>query len=424
MHQAAGGRGLAMTVVIAAYVLSYFHRFAPAGIAQDLAAAFQTSAASLGVLAATYFYVYTVMQIPTGILVDTLGPRRILTLGGLVAALGSALFGFAPDLNVALIGRTLVGLGVSVVFIAMLKLIAVWFDERRFATLVGLAMLLGNLGSVLAGTPLATATELASWRHIFAAAAGVSALLGIAAWFCIREGAAHQAGSPVMSRAAVWQALRGVLANRATWPAVWANFGVGGSYFAFAGLWATPYLMQVHGLDRLQAAHHLSLCFAGFAFGCLAIGSLSDRLRSRKPVLIGGTVVYCALWLVWLSALRMPVGVSYALFLLMGFATASFSLTWACAKEVNPPQLSGISTSIANMGCFLAGALLQPAVGAVMDLGWDGSIVDGVRRYAVEDFRAGIALLTGAGFLGLVASLFVRETGCRNIWQATASSRA
>ena len=147
-------RWLMLGVVASAYVLSFFQRFAPAGIAQDLAAAFQTSATSLGVLAATYFYVYTVMQIPTGILADTLGPRRILALGGIIGGLGSFLFGMAPSLDAALLGRTLIGLGVSVTFIAMLKLIAVWFEENRFATMVGVCMLVGNMGSVLAGAPL------------------------------------------------------------------------------------------------------------------------------------------------------------------------------------------------------------------------------------------------------------------------------
>ena len=140
-----------LAVVAGAYVLSFFHRFAPAGIAQDLAVSFQTTAASLGVLAATYFYVYTVMQVPTGILVDTLGPRRILLLGAIVACAGSILFGLAPSMQVALVGRTLVGLGVSVTFIAMLKIIAVWFDEKHFATLTSMQMPVSNLGSVLAG---------------------------------------------------------------------------------------------------------------------------------------------------------------------------------------------------------------------------------------------------------------------------------
>ncbi len=423
MQVPASGRMLAMAVVIAAYVLSFFHRFAPAGIAQDLAAAFHTSAASLGVLAATYFYVYTLMQVPTGILVDTLGPRRILLLGGLVAAAGSALFGLAPDLDTALIGRTLVGLGVSVVFIAMLKLIARCFDERRCATLVGLSMLLGNLGSVLAGTPLAAVAQVTSWRGVFLGAAVLSTLLAVACWFFIRERRAADAPAPRFDRTVVLGGLSGVLKNRATWPAVCVNFGIGGSFFAFAGLWATPYLVQVHGLSRVEAASHLSLYFAGFAVGCFAIGSLSDRLGRRKPVLMAGTALYCALWLVWLSALRMPLAASFALFALMGLATASFSLTWACAKEVNPPQLSGMSTSVTNMGGFLAAALLQPAVGALMDAGWDGAIVDGVRLYSVTTFRLGIGLLAAASLFGALSTCFLRETGCRNIWRpATASA--
>ena len=132
-------RWLMLGVVASAYVLSFFQRFAPAGIAQDLAASFQTSAASLGVLAATYFYVYTVMQLPTGILVDTLGPRRVLFAGGLIAGGGSLLFGMAQSLDAALLGRTLIGLGVSVTFISMLKVIAVWFEEHRFASVVGMS---------------------------------------------------------------------------------------------------------------------------------------------------------------------------------------------------------------------------------------------------------------------------------------------
>ena len=134
---------------------------------QDLAAAFETSAASLGVLAATYFYVYTLMQVPTGILADTLGPRRILALGGLIGGAGSFLFGMAPTLELALVGRTLIGLGVSVTFIAMLKLIAVWFEENRFATMVGICMLIGNLGSVLAGAPLSAVAQATGWRGVF-----------------------------------------------------------------------------------------------------------------------------------------------------------------------------------------------------------------------------------------------------------------
>lgn len=413
-------RLLMLAVVIAAYVLSFFQRFAPAGIAQDLAAAFQTSAASLGALAATYFYVYTVMQVPTGVLVDTLGPRRVLLLGGLVAGGGSLLFGLADGLNGALVGRTLVGLGVSVVFISMLKIIAVWFEERRFATVVGLSMLLGNLGSVLAGAPLSFAAQAVGWRSVFVAVGIVSLVLGTLCWLLVRDRLTASATTlGQVDRTVVLGGLLSVLRNPATWPAAAVNFGIAGSFFAFAGLWATPYLTQVQGMNRATASTHLSVYFAAFALGCLVMGSVSDRLRRRKPVVLISAHLYGVIWLVWLSGIVLPTTATYPLFALMGLATASFTLTWACAKEVNPPQLSGMSTSVTNIGGFLGGALLQPLVGWAMDLSWQGTMADGLRVYAVEDFRLGFMLLAGVAWFGALTAWRIRETHCRNIWKET-----
>ena len=89
-----------------------------------------------------------------------------------------------------------------------------------------------------------------------------------------------------MPWAQVWSGFKLVLGNRDTWPTVLTNAGISGSFFAFAGLWATPYLMQVHGMSRAVASVHLSLWFGGFAIGCFFIGTLSDRLGWRKPVMM------------------------------------------------------------------------------------------------------------------------------------------
>ena len=413
-------RWLALGVVAAAYVLSFFQRFAPAGIAQDLAVAFQTSAASLGVLAATYFYVYTLMQIPTGILADTLGPRKILALGGIIGGLGSFMFGFAPTLDWALAGRTLIGLGVSVTFIAMLKLIAVWFEESRFATMVGICMLVGNMGSVLAGAPLSGLAQATGWRGVFIGVGIVSLLLAVGCWVIVRDrpDTASSTAVPRFDRPVVLPALLSVIRNRATWPAILVNTGMSGAFFTFAGLWATPYLIQVHGMPRAVAASHLSLWFGGFAVGCFFIGTLSDRIGRRKPVLIVASHIYAAIWLIWLSGATMLPWLSYTLFGLMGLATAGFSLTWACAKEVNSPLLSGMSTSVANMGGFLAGALLQPLFGWIMDLGWKGEMLNGGRVYDLAAWRSGMLVVALCALMGATATWWIRETRCRNIWQA------
>jgi sugar phosphate permease len=417
-------RTLALTLAILAYLLSFFHRVAPAAIARDLAAAFETSAASLGVLAATYFYVYTVMQVPTGVLADTLGPRKILALGGLVAGAGSLLFGLAPSFPIAVVGRTLVGLGVAVAFIAMLKLIAVWFEEHRFATLTGAAMFIGNVGSVLAGAPLAWAAQAAGWRSVFVTVGVTSLVIGVVSWFLVKdhpseaEGGSRTHGTRV-DRTAWLGGLATVLRNRATWPGFFVNLGIAGSFFAFAGLWAVPYLTQVQGLSRALASNHISLYFLGFAIGAALIGRLSDRMGKRKPLMVAGAALHALGWLVWLQGGALPLAATYTLCAVMGLLTASLTLSWACAKEVNPPLLSGMATSVVNVGVFLGPAILQPLVGWAMDRNWSGTVQEGVRIYSAADYRIGFVLMLVSATVGAAATLFVRETGCRNIWRGS-----
>lgn len=412
-------RSIVLLLAIGAYLLSFFHRVAPAAIAGDLAAAFETSAASLGVLAATYFYVYTLMQIPTGVLADTLGPRKILTLGGLVAGAGSLLFGLAPTFEMAVIGRTLVGLGVSVAFIAMLKLIAVWYEENRFATLTGAAMFIGNLGSVSAGAPLAWAAQAAGWRTVFVVVGVLSLAIGAASWFLVKDrpGEAPSAAPGARIDRTAWLGnLMMVMKNRATWPGFFVNMGIAGSLFSFAGLWAVPYLTQVHGLTRAAASNHVSVYFIGFAFGCVLIGPLSDRMGRRKPLMVGGALLHALGWWLWIASGPLPSALTYTLCGAMGLVTASLTLSWACAKEVNPPLLSGMATSVVNVGVFLGPAILQPLVGWVMDQGWQGAMEGGARLYSPGDYNGGLVLMAGFAAMGAAATFFVRETGCRNIW--------
>jgi sugar phosphate permease len=410
-------RWTTFALVVSAYVLSFFHRVAPATVANDLQQAFHASAAALGGLAATYFYVYTLMQIPTGILVDTLGPRRILTLGGVVAGVGALLFGYADSLTDASIGRLLVGLGVSVTFIAMLKLNAAWFHDRHFGTSVGLAILLGNVGAVLAATPLAAALQYVSWRTVFAAIGLLSIVLAAITWFFVRNHPG-EAGLPSMRELdgktahlpheGHWLAgLLTVLRNRATWPGFWVNLGSAGSFFAFAGLWAVPYLRDVHGMERGIATQHTSMLLAGFAIGALSVGTLSDRLGRRRPVLIAAGLVYLLCWLPLVFAVDLPRLLSYSLFLFMGLGAASFTLSWACVKEVNKHSLSGMATSVVNTGAFLGAGILQPLVGWVIDR---ASAEGGVPSY-----QAGMWILFGFVVLGFAGGLRIRETYCRYV---------
>lgn len=419
-------RWTAFAVVGAAYVLSFFHRFAPAAIAGDLQAAFDIQAAALGSLAATYFYIYTLMQIPTGVLADTLGPRRIVAAGGVVAGLGALLFAMADGFAMASAGRLLVGLGVSVTFIALLKLNAAWFSERHFGALAGLTLLLGNLGSVLAAAPLAWTLRYLSWREVFVVVALLSLFLAWLAWWLVRDDP-RQMGlpSPREREGAAahpahhghwFDGLREVAGKRASWPGFFVNLGMAGSLFAFAGLWAVPLLALGHGWERDAATAHTTLLLASFALGAFFIGTLSDRLGLRKPVILAACGLYLACWLPLLAGWRLAPGWSYALFMLMGLGASGFTLTWASAKEVNRHAFSGMATSLVNTGAFLGAAILQPLVGWAMDRAAMGA--GDAAAAALAQYRVGVLVLAGFAAFGLLAAFALRETRCRYVAEA------
>ncbi len=202
------------------------------------------------------------------------------------------------------------------------------------------------------------------------------------------------------------KALTQVLANPATWPGFFVNLGIGGSFLAFAGLWAVPFLQQVYGMPRNVAAQHGSLVLLGVAFGALFIGWLSDRLRNRRGVMRVFVFLYALSWIPWLVHWQPSLLTSHLWCLLMGLLIPGFVLNWTVAKEVNRPEHAGMATSVVNVGIFLGAGILQPLVGWVLD-----------RGRAAGDLAAAwdnaLMLLAGSAAFGALATLFVRETGRR-----------
>ncbi|MDB5903996.1 MAG: major facilitator superfamily 1 [Betaproteobacteria bacterium] len=383
-----------------AFWLSFFHRVAPAALASELTRTFDVSGAALGALAATYFYVYALMQLPAGVLADTLGPRKLLTAGTLLAGIGSLLFAGAGTLATAAIGRTLVGLGVSVVFICVLKSNADWFDERRFATATGLANVVGIVGAFAATVPLAWLITVVSWRSVFAAVGVGSIALAALIWWKAQDAPAR-ARAANAARDPWYRGLIAVVRNRATWPPFWVNFGLSGTNMSFIGLWAVPFLIGAHGMSAVVASRHTSLMLAGYACATGLVGWWSDRLQRRRPLMLGAGLLYLACWIAWL--IGVPPGWTYVVAFLMGTVVSGLALSWACAKEVNEPAHAGMATSVANVGGFLAAGILQPLVGWTLDTAAPG------------DYRPALVVFALFTCTGLAGAVFIRETRCRNI---------
>src|SRR5439155_540643 len=170
--------GLAATYYLAAFYL----RSSPAVMTTELMRDFGISASQLGNFSAVYFYAYIAMQIPTGVLVDSWGARRLLIGGAIAAAIGTCLFGATSSYWVASIGRLIVGAATAVGWVVTLKLASHWFPRERFAMLSGLGLMMGNVGALVAQVPLRLLVEQFGWRAVALGSAAVVLLVGAAAW--------------------------------------------------------------------------------------------------------------------------------------------------------------------------------------------------------------------------------------------------
>lgn len=407
---------LTLTVI---YILVFFHRMAPGVLADDLMASFGVTGAELGSIAASYFIVYVLMQVPAGVLADRLGQRITITAGNIVAGAGSILFALAPTYEIAWAGRFFVGLGVSVVFINFLKTNANWFSDRKFAFMSGLTIFAGNMGSLLSASPLAAALEHYSWRGIFVAAGLFSLLLAGVAALVIRN-RPEDAGFPPVNpphpdasaaRGHWLRDVRHVLGIRAVWTEFWVGFGSTGSLYAFMGLWGVPFLRDTRGLPRDAAAMYIMAMMVGYSFGMLCLGWCSDHLGKRRPVLLGTSFLYLLTWSAVLFLPWTPGPAGLGLFALLGFTGTASVVSIVVAKDIAPAALSGTATSLANAGVYAGTAIMQPLIGWGLDLFWNGGMAGSARMYSAGNYRMAFVPILLAAVMALVCSFITRETG-------------
>ncbi|APV52358.1 MFS transporter [Betaproteobacteria bacterium GR16-43] len=402
------------------YLVAFYQRVAPAVLTQELSRDFRLSAASLGNLSAFYFYSYVAAQIPTGLLADRWGPRKLLTAGAAIAALGTLVFALAPNVLVANAGRLLIGASAGVAFVSMLKLATHWMEPRRFAFTSGLALFIGVLGATLAGVPLRMAVDTFGWREVMVASAAVTALVAVVVWIAVRDDpkdrgfeSYHPAQDRAVTTTSVASDLRAIFGYRNIWILLFAPAALSSLTLSFGGLWGVPFLVMHYGFTPTGAATMASAMLVAWSLSSLGWSVLSERLRRRKAPLVVGVVAAMLLWAATIFLPGLGRGALVALLIAASATAGAFVLTFAFAKESVPSRLAGTASGIANMGVMIGGMVMQPAIGILLDLNWDGVMADGARFYSYEAFQRAFALILAWGALALVLLAFARETYCR-----------
>lgn len=401
------------------YCYNYFLRVSPSVMQHDLMQALHINAYQFGTLAAFYYYAYTPMQVPVGMIYDRFGARLVQFIACVTAIVGVGLFISANSLPAASLGRALIGLGTAFAYIGVLKLASVWLAPNRFATVAGLTTAFGMVSAILADKYLTKFVLTVGYKQALHASFFIGIALSIIILLFMRSSPKlannKQQKLPTMSFSQLLSALRVVLTN----PQMWL-IGIIGCLFylpasVFLDLWGIPYLKAVHHLTPEQAASAVSWTFIGWIIAGPSIGALSDKIKRRRSPLILAAFMST----IFLSVIFYIPGLSlstlYVLFFFVGIFCGAHPLCFALGKENSPLRFSGTAVAVTNTLIMLGGMIFQPVVGKLLDKHAVNIVMqDGVPLYNASDYNYALTVIPIGLILAIILSFFLKETYCES----------
>ncbi len=403
-------------VVWSLAALFFFYEFtiriAPSVMVHDLMQAFLINAASVGNLTAFYLYVYAPMQIPVGILTDYFGARKLLTLASLACGVGCVIFAFALEYWVGALGRIFMGLGSSFGFVGLVYVSSHWFPKNKLAFLVGAGNSIGMLGAIIGQGPTSFLTDFLGWRGTYLVYGIVGLVLGVIIYFLVRNNPPSLAKKEQKKRDKIphiFYYLKFVFKNKYSWLNAISCFLMYATTVAFAGLWGVPFLESVHGLSEKVAGFGISMIFIGWAIGGPLVGHISDRMKQRKPFLLFFPLLAFLVLMPVIYLQKLPVVWIYSLLFFVGAFSSAQILHFTVAIETNTPQSKGTAIAFTNFITMIGGAILQPFIGYLLDLNWNGTITNDIPVYAARDWQIAMSCFPISFLLAFVCTLFIKE---------------
>jgi MFS family permease len=380
----------------AGYFLSYLYRVVNAVLAPDLVADLGIGPGSLGMLTSTYFITFASFQLPLGVLLDRFGPRKTEAFLLLFAGLGAFLFSRAETLSGLVVGRALIGFGVSACLMAAFKAYVLWFPRERWPLVNGFQMAAGGLGALAATTPVEAALQVTNWRGIFTGLAILTILIAAAVYAVVPEKERERQGEGLRVQL---EGVKQVFTSMEFWRTAPLTTMSQAGFLSIQGLWAGPWLRDVARLERMAVAQVLFGVAVAMVAGFIVLGALAERLARSGISVLTTAVTGMGLFMIVQAFIILGIGdLARPLWVLFGFIGTSGIIAYAALSRRFPAQLSGRVTTGVNLLVFIAAFAGQWAIGAIIGL-WP---VSEAGNYARQGYRAGFAVMLGLQVLSMV----------------------
>lgn len=391
------------------YIYEFFLRVMPSVITQELMMEFQVNASMMSFMTSCFLYSYAMMQIPAGILIDRYGPKTVLTFAVTICAIATLLFQSTTDIHVAIVSRLLLGAASSVAFIAPLTLASRWFKPQYLALIAGCVQVLGCLGAILGGAPIAYINTQIGWRTALLWASLIGFFLAIIFWLTIKDQPSKSNIGTTPTLKDSFKQINLIIRNKQNLYIALAAFSSWCAVGALAELWGVPFLSKFHAIKPTEAASLIIVIWVGVALGSPLSGWWSDKINNHRIPLI--TLLSLSILTTLIVVYTYNISKIFLLLNLfvMGFAAGAQPITFSLIAIHNPPSRIGTAFGFNNMAVVCSASLLQPSIGYLLDYFWDGNF-DGTRIYSILAYQKSLSIVVLAIMLGIIASkYFIQE---------------
>jgi MFS family permease len=396
------------------FLYEFFIRAFMGSIAEPLQSALLLSPAQFSLIASAYYFAYSPMQIPVGLLMDRYGTRVLLSCGALFCALGILLFSQTHHFASAWLARFLMGIGSSVGFVSLLTVAVNWFPQRFFGFFAGMTQILGMLGPILSGAPLAfwLAATHNDWRAILFDVGLLGLILTVLLALIVRNRPDDKnitAANPTLL--SLGQRLKLLLKIKAVYKIALYAFFIYGPIPLLGETWGTPYL-QSRGFSLTAATSMIAFLWLGLGFGSPLVGFISDIGARRKLVLSLCSLlgVVAILFFIFLKSHYL---FPYMLLLfLVGVAAGGQTLSFAILAESVPAHMKATAMGFNNMAVMLGGIFSQSIAGLILNHFWQGHH-ELVTMLPLFGYQCCLFLVVAFFASACFMSLFLQETYAR-----------
>ena len=364
-------------IAVTVYIAAVFNRTSLGVAGLEAASRFRITPGQLSVFVLAQLGVYAAMQVPTGLLVDRYGPRRLLITAACVMALAQLAFAVVRSYPGALLARGVLGCGDALAFVSVVRFAAQDFAPRRFPLAVSVTSMLGMAGNLIATIPLTLLLHAAGWTPSFAGTGLISLATGAAVWALLPAdppGGGTARRRPWRS----WLAAARRVSGRAhaawrtpgTRLGFWVHFSCMSVTTMFSVLWGLPYLVA-QGFSPAGASAVLLVCvLAAIAFSP-AVGMIFGRFpAARVPFAVGVCLVTVGGWAALLCGFggQPPHPLTVVVVALMAAGGPASTIGFSLARDYNARTAVGTASGVVNVGGFSAAILASLLVGGILDL--------------------------------------------------------